>query len=101
MDNNKPKIDGNARLQEALDPNLCKDIQTCRAYEDEFIQMVNENYKDHCSCKEPCRWHGKCRECILLHRGHRDHLPFCLHSMVGERVKCLVDIIEGNIEDNK
>lgn len=29
-----------------------------------------------CSCPySRCEWHGKCRECVALHRYHAEHLP--------------------------
>lgn len=36
---------------------------------------------DFCSCKSDCPYHGKCLECVLIHRGHRDHLPSCLKGV--------------------
>ncbi len=64
---------------------------TSRAFKDEalkikleFLRQVRES-GDHCPCKEACRHHGNCFECVTIHRGHRDHLPMCLWDMVNER----------------
>ena len=36
-----------------------------------------------CTCENKlCEWHGKCKECIALHRYYGDHLPVCLQPMV-------------------
>ena len=31
-----------------------------------------------CSCpKVKCEWHGKCQECVAVHRYYKDHVPNC------------------------
>lgn len=37
--------------------------------------------EDFCSCTADCPYHGKCVECVLIHRAHRDHLPNCLKGV--------------------
>jgi hypothetical protein len=38
-----------------------------------------ENLK--CTCTHTlCVWHGRCRECVAIHRYHKDHLPECFQS---------------------
>ena len=57
------------------------DIDTAHELEAEFVRLFQEAFPvgtDHCSCEEPCRWHGMCRECVAIHRAHGDHLPNCL-----------------------
>jgi hypothetical protein len=42
-----------------------------------------ENLK--CTCpKTKCEWHGKCLECVALHRYHKDHMPNCLQQVFKE-----------------
>ena len=42
-----------------------------------------------CSCPyRRCEWHGKCRECVALHRYHAEHLPCCLQPLLRERSRC-------------
>jgi len=48
----------------------------------------------HCSCKQPYKHHGKCMECVVMHRAHRGHLPYCFHSMVNERLEKLSELTE-------
>ena len=49
-----------------------------------------------CNCpKNLCQWHGKCKECIALHRYYNDHLPACLHSIVkAKSFEKILDLIE-------
>ena len=42
-----------------------------------------------------CEWHGKCKECVALHRYHNDHLPACLHQLVkSKNFENLLSLIE-------
>lgn len=92
------KIDGNelAILQNELD----QQGYTEKALEIklEFLRQVREA-GDHCPCKEACRHHGNCFECVTIHRGHRDHLPMCLWDMVNERVAALSHMTEGTLHE--
>ena len=51
-----------------------------RRIQREFVNTFCEAYdgKDHCSCTVDCEYHGKCRECVAIHRAHQEHLPNCL-----------------------
>ena len=41
----------------------------------------------NCSCPyRRCEWHGKCRECVALHRYHAEHLPCCLQPLLREKI---------------
>lgn len=43
-----------------------------------------------CSCPyRRCEWHGKCRECVALHRYHAEHLPCCLQPLLREKITVL------------
>lgn len=41
-----------------------------------------------------CEWHGRCKECVALHRHHGDHVPFCLQPIIRKRVRALADACE-------
>ena len=88
------KIDGNelAILQNDLDREGKK--EEALKIKLEFLRQVREA-GDHCPCKEACRHHGNCFECVTIHRGHRDHLPMCLWDMVNERLAALSHMTEG------
>ena len=48
-----------------------------------------------CPCPHTlCEWHGKCKECIALHRFHNDHIPVCLQPIIDDKLKALVGVAE-------
>ena len=69
---------------------------------EKFSELVKEsreivkNEKDRpCSCPETnCEWHGKCFECVLIHRVNQDHLPKCLQPMLRKKLKEIDNIAE-------
>ena len=70
---------------------------------EEYYEMVLENrrlVKDpgiiKCVCPNNlCDWHGKCKECISLHRYYNDHIPICLQELVKNKTFLeLANIIE-------
>lgn len=68
--------------------------------EDEFLAQFREysSHNDHCSCTAACRHHGNCKECVAIHRAHRDHLPNCFHDMVHEKLVGVSALIEYKLE---
>ena len=69
---------------------------------EEYYELVLENRRLaakpevlKCVCpNELCDWHGRCKECVALHRHHGDHLPFCLQAMLCDKVKGLAGLVE-------
>lgn len=48
-----------------------------------------------CPCPNPlCNWHGKCTECVALHRYHGDHVPFCLQPIIRDKLAALAGTAE-------
>lgn len=48
-----------------------------------------------CTCPNAlCDWHGKCKECVALHRYHNDHVPFCLQPVIREKLNSLAGTVE-------
>ncbi len=48
-----------------------------------------------CTCTQTlCEWHGRCRECVALHRHYKDHVPACLQEFISERLKAVARIGE-------
>lgn len=68
------------------------------ALQDEFLALVKALGEDHCTCPSACKFHGKCVECVVLHRGHGDHLPHCFHKMVNRRLEGLSALTENSLE---
>ena len=64
----------------------------------EFLRLVRESKIDHCSCKADCMHHGNCYECVIIHRGHRDHIPECFFDMVNERIGHLSGLTEDSFK---
>lgn len=83
------KIDGNELCKKDLLLGREGKPEEGLKYKLEFLKQVKESGIDHCNCPEACRHHGNCYECVLIHRGHRDHLPYCMWDMVNERIQSL------------
>lgn len=62
--------------------------------QDEFLQLVQTSCQDYCSCPAACKLHGKCKECVIVHRGHGDHLPHCFQPMMNRRIAALSALTE-------
>lgn len=95
-------IDGHAKEKEAMEEFHKGNRQEGSKIQDEFVEELREALKtqDHCSCKKPCKYHGKCVECVAIHRAHREHLPNCFRSMVNEKIAVISGLTEDTlIED--
>ena len=92
----KMAIDGNEMEKRAMDHFRAGDRKSGDALQDQFLAAFHADYDggDHCSCSAPCKHHGNCRDCVAIHRGHRDHLPACFRSMVNERIASLSALTE-------
>ena len=64
-----------------------------------FLKEVEESGQDHCSCGEPCAFHGNCKACILSHRAGMDHVPACLRGVVNEKLKVVASLTENTLND--
>lgn len=46
-----------------------------------------------CTCTQTlCEWHGRCRECVALHRHYEDHVPACLQEFISDRLRAVARI---------
>ena len=69
---------------------------------EEYYEQVLQNRKlaadseiTKCTCPNTlCDWHGKCKECVALHRFHNDHVPVCLQPIIQDKVKDLARAVE-------
>ena len=41
-----------------------------------------------------CEWHGKCTECVTIHRYFKDHIPNCFQQIFNDRIKAVTAIGE-------
>ena len=77
---------------------------------EKYYETVLENRKlvedpeiIKCICPNTlCDWHGKCKECVSLHRYHNDHVPICLQELIKSKTFLeLSNIIEMNSIENQ
>jgi hypothetical protein len=76
---------------------------------EEFFSLVQELRKivadpknQACSCpKVKCEWHGKCLECVTLHRYNKDHVPNCFQQMINDKLKAVAAIGEMNATEKE
>ena len=94
------KIDGNELMKKEIQVSRAGDFDESWRLKQEFLKQVREN-GDHCPCKEACPHHGNCFECVTLHRGHQDHLPFCMWDMVNQRMEGFSRLTEGSFCKNQ
>jgi len=93
-------IDGNQAEIQAMEAFLHGNTEEAERIQDGFISELYESMKtqDHCSCKKvDCKHHGKCIECVAIHRGHKHHLPNCFHDMVNERLSVVSALTEHTL----
>lgn len=79
-------------MQEKMDEEkFCKLIEHLRG-------VIRSGNYDKCPCpKINCEWHGKCRECIILHRYGGDHVPNCLQFILNDKIKAIANIAEMEV----
>jgi len=73
-------------------------MKTKEQYYDRVLenrQLVKDPEITKCTCPNTlCDWHGKCMECVALHRYHNDHIPACLHPIIDDKIKVLAGAAE-------
>lgn len=92
-------IDGNEIQKEAMRAFHAGDRERGFKLQDDFVAALRSHCEDgdHCSCPKPCTFHGKCMECVAIHRAHREHLPNCFQGMVNERLKAVSELTEHSV----
>ena len=91
------QIDGNPLEKEALEHLRKGDTKSFFRCQDTFLDQVKSSGEDHCPCKAACKYHGKCVDCVLIHRGHQDHLPACFFEMVNRRIAPMCGLTEAHV----
>lgn len=55
-----------------------------------------------CSClKVKCEWHGKCQDCVAIHRYYKDHVPNCFQQFINDKIKAIAQIGELNVYEKE
>lgn len=91
IDNNKLEI-------EAMRLFLNGEDKRAEQLQNRFLEEVKNSGEDHCNCPVPCKHHGNCVECVIIHRGHGDHLPHCFRDMVNTRIEALWRLTEHSFK---
>jgi hypothetical protein len=58
-------------------------------------EIISDPENQKCSCpKIRCERHGKCKECVTLHRFFQDHIPNCFQTFIKDHIVHLSRIVE-------
>ena len=89
-------IDGNQKELDAMVEFHKGNREEGFRLQEEFASAFREAYKDkdHCPCQSVCRYHGNCKECVAIHRAHKEHVPKCLRPMINDKIKVLSELTE-------
>jgi hypothetical protein len=87
-------IDDHETEMRAMDMFRKGEGKAASKLQDEFLAQVLASGEDHCTCPSACKFHGKCVECVIIHRGHGDHLPHCFRRMVNRRLGAVSELTE-------
>jgi hypothetical protein len=61
--------------------------------------MLASSQDARCTCpKTKCEWHGRCYECVRIHRHAGDHIPNCMQPMLQAHVKEIARVCEMTAE---
>ena len=94
IDNNEMQLEGLRLFKEGKHKEASN-------LQDKFVEMVKESGEDHCPCPTACKYHGKCYECVITHRGFDDHLPYCFRAMINKRIEVFSALSEHSFEPPK
>lgn len=57
-------------------------------------KIVADKSLDECPCTQTCEWHGKCFECVKIHRTKKKHIPECLQPIFEDKINELAQCVE-------
>jgi len=87
-------VDNHDLERRAMELFRSGDAERARQLQEHFLEEIMASGEDLCSCPGDCEYHGRCVECVMIHRGHADHLPHCFRAMVNERIQGLSALTE-------
>ena len=94
-------IDDNPLEIRAMELFKQREGAKARELQEAFLAEVKASGEDHCTCPGGCKYHGDCVQCVILHRGHGDHLPHCFRVMLNRRLQALSGLSEHSFEAKK
>lgn len=57
--------------------------------------IIDSGKHDACTCINlACPWHGKCFECVMIHRVNKQHVPECLQPILKDKIAALARTVE-------
>ena len=63
-------------------------------------RIVSDPLHRACTCpKYYCEWHGRCVECVTLHRYNADHVPNCFQAFINEKLEAVAAVGELQTEE--
>lgn len=84
----KVKVKTNVRPKAKEKERFLKSIEDLRA-------MIRSGTHAACPCVQmKCEWHGRCYECVMIHRVLKNHVPECLQTMFYEKMEQLARGLE-------
>jgi len=63
-------------------------------------KIVADKSLDECPCTQNCEWHGKCFECVKIHRVKGKHIPECLQHIFEDKLQNLANCVEKKVVDD-
>ncbi len=78
------ELDANPAMIESMRLEKQGNLTDAHRIRDDFTAQLREEAGtgfDFCSCRVDCPYHGRCMECVAIHRGHVDHVPNCLKAI--------------------
>lgn len=91
-------IDNNRLEKEVMALIKKGEKKSAHKLQDKFLEEVKNSEEDHCNCPTPFKHHGNCVECVIIHRGHGDHLPYFFRNMVSKRIEVLSGLTEHSFK---
>ena len=65
-------------------------------------ELIKSGKHNACPCSQTrCEWHGKCFECVMIHRTKRHHLPECLQPILKDKLRAMAHTLELGITDER
>ncbi len=85
----------------------CVGCSITQEQKDSFVELYKElrelTQPDKiapCPCPAVrCEFHGRCMECVMIHRTYKEHVPACMRPILLDKVKALAEAVECSLVD--
>jgi len=72
--------------------------EEARKLQEQFLEEVLNSDEDRCPCPGNCKYRGNCVACVTIHRGHGDHVPYCMREMINRKLRVISEITEHSFK---